>query len=56
MCVCENIYIYNIYIYIYIYIYSKRLRPIPPGLGNMTDNMSQLGPGNLGAWRALFPP
>ena len=27
-----------VYIYIYIYIYSKRLRPIPPGLGSRIWN------------------
>ena len=34
------IYTYTyIYIYIYIYIYSKRLRPIPPGLGSRIWNL-----------------
>ena len=27
--------------YIYIYIYSKRLRPIPPGLGSRIWNLGR---------------
>ena len=34
-----QVYVYKIYIY--IYIYSKRLRPIPPGLGSRIWNLGR---------------